>query len=236
MSSTNQKGNESGLEKIVDNNMNGKNWLAKKLNNPNKGLIGKIFDYTFGFAATCAAYSLIGVPALVGAGVAIGGDYLGNLWRGKKTTSAQIRDSLLFSAVLSPVGYKVLSFLNDFIDIRAPYGLIKRTISQIAILQGIVAPIANHLDYLIRLKTLNVKAAYERQFKRFFIQNIGWSSLASLVPVSLAYLGYGVDTQFYGGLAAGVAVKGLVWGKQIAVTDPYGTYNKSFGSLTPKYA
>lgn len=212
------------LETIVNNN--GKqSWLAKKLNNPNKGLLGKILDYIIGIGATAAAYSVIGVPAVVASGVAFAGDYFGNLWRGKKTTSSQIRDSLLLSSILSPIGYTVLSWLNSNIDIKAPYGLIKRTLAQTAVLQGMIAPVVNHLDYLLRHKTLNVKEAYEKQFKRFFFQNIGWSALGGLVPVSLAYSGYGVDTQFYSGLAAGIAVRGLAWGKQIAASDPYGTYN-----------
>ena len=175
--------------------------------------------------ATAAAYSLIGTPALVASGVAFAGDYFGNLWRGKRTTSAQIRDSLILSSIVSPIGYTALSWLNNYIDIKAPYGLIKRTLAQTALLQGTIAPVVNHVDYLIRHKTLNVGEAYENQFKKFFFQNIGWSALAGLVPVSFAYSGYGVDTQFYGGLAAGVAVRGLAWGKQIAASDPYGTYN-----------
>lgn len=200
-------------------------WLAKKLNNPNKGLLGKMLDYIVGGSATAAAYSVIGIPAVVAAAVSIAGDYFGNLWRGAKTASSQIRDSLLFSSILSPIGYTLLGWLNSAIDIRAPYGLINRTLAQIAVFQGGIAPVANHFDYLVRHKTLNVVEAHENQFRRFFFKNIGWSALASLVPVGLAYSGYGVDTQFYGGLAAGVAVRGLAWGRQISGLDPYGTYN-----------
>lgn len=211
-------------------------WLAKKLNNPNKGLLGKMLDYIVGAGATAAAYSVIGIPAIVAAGVSIAGDYFGNRWRSAKTTSSQLRDSLLFSSVLSPIGYTVLSWLNSAIDIQAPYGLIKRTLAQIALFQGTIAPVANHFDYLVRHKTLDVGEAHENQFKKFFFQNIGWSVLAGLVPVGLAYSGYGVDTQFYGGLAAGVAVRGLAWGRQIEGSDPYGTYNgRNLAAAKPKY-
>ncbi|MBI3034904.1 hypothetical protein HYY71_01145 [Candidatus Woesearchaeota archaeon] len=210
------------LESIV--NSGKRTWVAKKLNNPKRGLLGKIFDYGIGAAATAAAYSIIGMPAVVAAGVAIAGDYVGNLWRGKKTTSAQIRDSLVLSSIFSPIVYNALGLINQHIDVKAHYGLLKRSLAQLGLL-GTIGPIANHADYLLRHKTLDITEAYEQQFKKFFFRNIGWSALANTVPVSLDYLGFGVDSQFYGGLGAGVIVRGLAWGRQIAALDPYGTYN-----------
>jgi len=217
--------NSSGLEKIVSNEPSSKTWLAKKLNNPNKGFIGKTLDYLVGAAATTFSYSLIGVPALVAAGVSIVGDYVGNIWRGKKTPSAQIRDSLMFSSVIAPLGYGFLSFLNANININAPYGILKRTLAQFALAQGIGAPIGSHLDYMLRHKTLDIKSAFEKQFKPFYLSNAFWSTLGSIAPISLAKLGFGVDEQFYGGLASAVAVKGLAYGRQIAYSNPYGQYS-----------
>jgi len=226
-----------GLEDIVHNEATNKGWLARKLNSPKRGLIGKILDFSVGIAATAVAYSLIGTPALVGSGIGVVGDYFGNLWRGAKTSSAQIRDSLFLSSIVSPIGYGIISFLDSAINIRAPLGLVKRTLTQIIFQQGMLAPAVNHLDYMLRHKTLDIKEAYERQFKKFFFKNIGWSVLAGLAPVGLAYQGYGVNTQFYGGLLAGVAVRGLAWGKQIAATDPYGTHrNQGYGRMATSYS
>ena len=229
---------EGSLEDIV-NYTNGtkRNWLARKLNRP-KGLVGKVLDLSVGFAGTAAAYSIIGVPALAAAGIAIAGDYVGNKVRGKKTTTSQIRDSLLLTSLVSPVAYSALSLINQYMGVHTPIDVAKRALAQIAVFQGMIGPVVNHVDYLVRHKTLNIKEAYEKQFKRFFLTNAGWGALAGMVPVSLDYLGYGVNEQFYGGMLANVLGRGLVLGRQIAATDPYGTYRNSsrYPSFSPQYA
>ncbi|MBI2655662.1 hypothetical protein HYX06_04535 [Candidatus Woesearchaeota archaeon] len=228
----------SGLEDIVNSkNEIKKTWLARKLNKP-RGLVGKLFDFGVGLAGTAAAYSIIGIPALAAGGIAVAGDYLGNMVRGKKTTSSQIRDSLLLMSFLSPIGYSALNLINQYIPVDSPGNIVKRTLAQIGVFQGMIGPVANHMDYLIRHKTLNIGEAYENQFKRFFLKNVGWGAMAGMVPVSLDYLGYGVSEQFYGGLTANIATRGLVLGRQIAATDPYGTYRISsqYPSFSPQYA
>lgn len=231
---------KGSLDDIVNSeNKPKKTWLARKLNNPNKGLVGKVLDLAIGLAGTAAAYSIIGIPALVAGGIAIAGDYFGNRVRGKKTTSSQIRDSLLLSSLLSPIGYKALELINQYVDVNSSGGLIKRALAQIGMFQVLIGPVANHLDYMVRHKTLNIAEAHEQQFRKFFFKNAGWAALAGMVPVSLDYSGFGVNEQFYGGLAANVAVRGLAWGRQIAATDPYGTYKGNpslYPSYNPKYA
>ena len=228
----------SNLENIVNSsNNNGKheNWLARKLNNPNKGLVGKILDYASGLAATTAAYSFIGTPALVSAAISTAADFIGNYMAKKKTPSAKTRDTLWLSAIWSPVVTAAFKWMDLTIDSSTLYGKVKRGLTQILGLPLAITPISFTSDYLVRHKTLNVKKAYERQVKPFWLARFkDMLTYGSIPKMITAFTIKDTYLKMYADQTINLAVGSTIGQKHIQKLDPYKMgYNTSYA---PGYA
>lgn len=156
------------LEDIVNNSETPKrSFLWRWFNSPKRGLLAKIFDYGVAIAATAVSYSLVGPIALVGTGIAVVGDYFAGWKRGEKTSSASTRDSSILSAIWTPIGSYIFSFMNTQIDISTLYGKAARGLAQLVAFPLTIGPLGSMSDYVIRRKQITGTIEY---IKKYFME------------------------------------------------------------------
>jgi len=150
----------------------------------NRGLVGKIFDYTIGAAAVAGAYSMIGPLALIGPATSIFGDYIVNKIRGKKVSSRQIRDNMITSSILGPLMVGGYHLMNTYIDRTILSGKILRTLTEIVPFGLGLLTLSNVLDYIVRpYKNKSINHMWEKVVKKYSFKNWRDGLIAFAAPV-----------------------------------------------------
>lgn len=206
-----------------------KSGLAKLLNNPDRGIIGKIFDYGTAITATALSYSVIGPLSIIAVGTSALGDHISNWRSGKKTTSAQIRDSAILSSFWSiPVSY-AFNLMNAFISTASLTGKVVRAFAQLVALPFAIGRLGFASDYVIRHKKF--KGAYKNQVDKFWFKNYKDALTYLSIPnMAVAYL---APAQYHypASLLTGLIGRTTIGTRHIKALDPYGNgYTNSFYS------
>mgnify|MGYP001607136082 CR=1 FL=1 len=169
------------LDDIVNNNnAPKKSFLQRIFNNPDRGLLAKIFDYTVALGATAAGYVIAGPIIFASTGVALIGDYIADRRRKITTSSASTRDSAVISAIWTPIGSYVFNLMGK-IDVGTLYGKVLRGFSQLVVAPltlGFAAFTSNYV--IVRKKIKGLFDYTKKYFMEGYWDNIKWLSIPRL--------------------------------------------------------
>lgn len=218
----NDNDNSNNLEAKANGHNNPKiiNFLQEKAKQRKpRGLLGKIADYTIAAGAVAAAYSIVGVPALIANGLTFIGSKIVNYKRKRDTPSRQVRNQAIISSLFSIPGHYAFKFMNKIWDVTKWSGLLARFMVQEFIYYPTMAVTGNLIGYPL------VHGTTKGLFN-YGIKDLGWRNWKTglkyfSIPNMFVARYMPPETQFPIDLGMGLLWRTTAGSRYLHEADPY---------------